>query len=130
MTLAETIIALPLVTGITLSAVSAVPRELYPQLRALGAGRWQAHAAVLREARAGVVVALAAAFGRAVSEVGAAMIVGGNIEGYTRTLATSVVLETRKAEFGVALALAGWLLTLTLAVNVVAVLSLPRGRAA
>jgi tungstate transport system permease protein len=117
MILAQAVLALPVVAGITLSAVSAVPPELPLQVRALGAGPWQVRLAVLREARAGVAVALAAAFGRTISEVGAALMVGGNIRGHTRTLTTAVVLETGKGEFAVALALAGWLLALALAVN-------------
>jgi len=112
MTLAQAVIALPVVAGITCSAVSAVPVELYLQVRALGASRWQARWAVLREARAGVLVALAAGFGRAIAEVGAAMMVGGNIEGHTRVLSTAIVLETSKGAFALALALAGWLLAL------------------
>jgi tungstate transport system permease protein len=118
MIVAQTVIALPLVAGITLSAVAAVPAELFQQVRALGGSRRQARRAVLREARAGVLVALAAAFGRVISEVGAAMMVGGNIQGHTRVLTTAIVLETGKGAFAVALALAGWLLALALAVNV------------
>jgi tungstate transport system permease protein len=117
MILAEVIIALPLVAGITLSAVAAVPPELFLQVRSLGASRTQARLAVLREARAGVLVALAAGFGRIIAEVGAALMVGGNIQGHTRTLTTAIVLETGKGQFALALALAGWLLGLTLAVN-------------
>jgi tungstate transport system permease protein len=105
------------VTGITLAAVAAVPPELHQQVRSLGAGPWQARWAVLREARAGVIVALAAAFGRVIAEVGAALMVGGNIQGHTRVLTTAIVLETGKGQFALALALAGWLLALTLAVN-------------
>jgi tungstate transport system permease protein len=118
MILAQAVITLPLVMGITLSAVAAVPADLPLQVRALGASRWQARWAVLREARAGVLVALAAGFGRGVAEVGAALMVGGNIQGHTRTLTTAIVLETGKGEFALALALGGWLLALTLAVNV------------
>jgi tungstate transport system permease protein len=117
MILAQAVIALPVVAGITLSAVAAVPPELFQQVRALGASPRQARWAVLREARAGVLVALAAAFGRTISEVGAALMVGGNIRGHTRVLTTAIVLETGKGEFALALALAGWLLALTLAVN-------------
>ena len=65
-----------------------------------------------------VVVALAAAFGRSIAEVGSALLVGGNIPGYTRTLTTAIVLETGKGQFALALALGGWLLALALAVNV------------
>ena len=118
MVLAQTIIALPLIAGITLSAVAAVPPELFQQVRALGASRRQARWAVLREARAGVLVALAVAFGRVLSEVGAALMVGGNIQGHTRVLTTAIVLETGKGAFALALALSGWLLALALAVNV------------
>jgi tungstate transport system permease protein len=117
MILAQAVIALPLVAGITLAAVAAVPADLYPQVRALGASRRQARWAVLREARAGVLVALAAGFGRCLAEVGAALMVGGNIQGHTRTLTTAIVLETGKGAFALALALAGWLLALALAVN-------------
>jgi tungstate transport system permease protein len=126
MILAQTVIALPLVTGITMSAVSAVPAELYLQVRALGASRRQARWAVVREARAGILVALAAGFGRIISEVGAALMVGGNIQGHTRVLTTAIVLETGKGEFALALALAGWLLAIALAVNAV-ILSLQGG---
>jgi tungstate transport system permease protein len=117
MVLAQAVIALPLVAGITMTAVESVPAELLPQVRSLGAGPWQARRAVLREARAGVLVALAAGFGRSLSEVGAALMVGGDIQGQTRVLTTAVVLETRKGEFALALALGGWLLGLALAVN-------------
>src|SRR5262249_34822717 len=119
MILAQAVIALPLVAGITLAAVAAVPPELSLQLRALGASPRQARRAALREARAGVLVALAAALGRIISEVGAALMVGGNIQGQTRVLTTAIVLETGKGQFALALALAGWLLALALAVNVV-----------
>jgi tungstate transport system permease protein len=119
MVLAQAIIALPLVMGVTLSAVAAVPADFVQQVRSLGASRQQARLAVLREARAGVLVALAAGFGRVIAEVGAALMVGGNIEGHTRTLTTAIVLETGKGQFGVALALAAWLLSLALAVNAI-----------
>jgi len=118
MVLTQTVIALPVIAGITLSAVATVPAELFQQVRALGASPGQARRAVLREARSGVLVALAAGFGRAVAEVGAALMVGGNVQGQTRVLTTAIVLETGKGQFAVALALAGWLLALALAVNV------------
>jgi tungstate transport system permease protein len=72
---------------------------------------------ILSEARAGVVAAVVAAFGGIISEVGAVMLVGGNIEGSTRVLTTAIVLETRKGDFELALALGGVLLTLTLVTN-------------
>jgi tungstate transport system permease protein len=117
MILAEAIIALPLVAGVTMAAVAAVPAELPQQLLSLGATRRQARRTILREARAGVAVALAAGFGRCISEVGAALMVGGNIQGHTRVLTTAIVLETGKGEFALALALGGWLLGLALAAN-------------
>jgi tungstate transport system permease protein len=117
--LAQVIIALPLIAGITLSAVAAVPDELPMQLTSLGAGRWQARWTILREARSGVLLALAAGFGRIISEVGAALMVGGNILGHTRVLTTAIVLETSKGQFGLALALGAWLLTLTFLVNLI-----------
>jgi tungstate transport system permease protein len=117
MVLAQAVIALPLVAGITAAAVGAVPAELAAQLRSLGASPWQVRRAILREARPGVVVALAAAFGRVVSEVGAALMVGGNVAGQTRVLSTAIVLETGKGAFALALALGGWLMSLTLLAN-------------
>jgi tungstate transport system permease protein len=117
MVLAQAVIVLPVVAGLTLTAVAAVPAELLLQVRALGASPWQARRAALREAHVGVLAALAAGFGRAVSEVGAALMVGGNVQGQTRVLTTAIVLETGKGEFALALALSGWLMALALAVN-------------
>jgi tungstate transport system permease protein len=118
MILAQVILAFPLVTGITMSAVAAVPAELFAQVRSLGASKWQARRAVVREARMGVFLAIAVAFGRSISEVGAVMMVGGNIQGHTRVLTTAIVLETQNGRFILALALGGWLLALALIVNV------------
>jgi len=114
---AQTILALPFVIGITLSSVAAVPSQLAAQVRTLGASDWQCRWTILREARHGVALAVAAAFGRSVSEVGAVLIVGGNIQGHTRVLTTAIVLETGKGNFGFALALGGALLLLALLVN-------------
>jgi tungstate transport system permease protein len=118
---AQAVILFPLVAGITMTAVEAVPGELYQQVRALGASPWQARRAVLQEARPGVFLAVAAALGRGLSEVGASLLVGGNIQGQTRVLTTAIVLETGKGEFALALALGGWLLALTLLANLVVV---------
>jgi tungstate transport system permease protein len=115
---AQVILALPPVVGITMSSVAAVPGELLPQLRSLGATEGQVRWTVLREARRGVLLAVAAAFGRSMSEVGAVLIVGGNIQGHTRVLTTAIVLETGKGNFGFALALGGALLALAPVVNV------------
>jgi tungstate transport system permease protein len=119
MVVAQTVIATPLVAGITLASLEGLNPRLAVQVRALGADRWQEVRTLLWEARSGVVVALIAGLGGILSEVGAAMLVGGNIEGRTRVLSTAVVLETRQAEFGLALALGGVLLTLTFVLNTV-----------
>lgn len=127
MVLAQVILALPFVIGITMASVAAVPAELAAQVRSLGASDRQCRRAILREARPGVLLAVAAAFGRSISEVGAVLIVGGNIQGHTRVLTTAVVLETGKGNFGFALALGGALLLLALLVNLL-ILRLPGGR--
>lgn len=117
MVAAQTVLALPLVVGITMNAVAAVPSGLALQLRGLGATAGQVRRAVVREARSGVLLAVATALGRSLSEVGAVLMVGGNIAGHTRVLTTAVVLETGKGEFATALVLGGLLLALALAVN-------------
>jgi len=114
---AQTIIALPMTIGLTLTAVGAVDPNLRPQLRALGATPTQVMWAVLSEAWPGVLAAIVAAFGSIISEVGAVMLVGGNIEGQTRVLTTAIVLETRKGNFELALALGGVLLGLAFISN-------------
>lgn len=114
---AQTLLALPFVTGITMAAVGGVPDELLQQIRSLGASPAQCRRAVLREARSGVLLAIAAAFGRSISEVGAVLIVGGDIAGHTRVLTTAIVLETRKGEFPFALSLGAVLLMIALLVN-------------
>ena len=117
MILAQTIIAMPLVIGLTMAAVGNTHPDLRPQLRALGATRWQTLVTVLAETRLGLLAAIAAAYGRIVAEVGAVMLVGGNIDMKTRVLTTAIVLETRKGAFALALALGIILLTLTFTAN-------------
>ncbi|MBI5393793.1 MAG: ABC transporter permease [Verrucomicrobia bacterium] len=114
---AQIIIALPLVTGLTMAAVQSVDPNLRLQMRSLGATRWQETRAVLREARIGVIAAIVAAFGGIISEVGAVMLVGGNIEGKTRVLTTAIVLDTRMGEFDAAIALGIILLALAFVAN-------------
>lgn len=120
MVVAQTVISLPLVAGLTMAAVEGVGEELRRQLHALGATPTQIAQAVLWEARGGMLVALVAGFGSIISEVGAVMLVGGNIEGATRVLTTAIVLETRKGAFDQALALAFVLLGLTFLLNAIA----------
>jgi tungstate transport system permease protein len=117
MVLAQTIIAFPLVAGFTMAAVIGVNPGLRQQLLSLGATSWQATLALLREARVGVVVSLVAGFGAIISEVGAVMMVGGNIEGHTRVLTTAVVQLTRMGAFAAAMALGLILLALSFLVN-------------
>lgn len=117
MILAQIVLDIPFVTGITMAAVAAVPDEFRDQVRALGASDSQARWAVLREARGGLFLAVATALGRSMSEVGAVWIVGGNIQGHTRVLTTAVVLETGKGNFAFALLLGGVLLVVALSLN-------------
>lgn len=117
MVLAQTIISLPLVAGFTAAAVLGVDPDLRLQARALGASENQAAWAVLNEARVGVLVAVIAGFGSIISEVGAVLIVGGNIAGRTRLLTSAIVLETSKGNFDLALALGGVLLGLSFLAN-------------
>lgn len=115
---AQTIIAFPIVAGFTMAAVMGVSPQLRQQLRSLGATDWQATLTIIREARVGVTVAVIAGFGSIISEVGAVMMVGGNITGHTRVMTTGIVELTRMGLFAEAMALGIILLTITLAINV------------
>ena len=118
MIMAQTVIAWPLVVGLTLTAVQSLDPLLPLQLRALGATRWQLARTMLRESKLGVFAAIVAALGSIISEVGAVILVGGNIRGETRVLTTAIVLETRRGEFALAIALGLILLLLSLLANV------------
>ncbi len=122
MILAQAIIAGPYVAAVTMAATDSVPSDVRLQARALGASHWQAILLQLREVRASLVAAVAAGFGAIISEVGAVMIVGGNILGETRVMTTAIVLETRRGNFGVAIAMGIVLLMLALYINVVLLL--------
>lgn len=115
--IAQTIIAAPVVTGLTAAALEALDSRLQQQLLGLGASRVQMVWYLWREARLPLLAALMAGFGSVISEVGASMMVGGNIKGQTRVLTTAIVLETSKGEFKNALALGGLLLLLTYFIN-------------
>lgn len=117
MVIAQTILAAPYVAGITLAAVQAVPRDVRLQARALGASPARALYLHLREARVGLAAALIAGFGAIFSEVGAVMMVGGNIEHETRVLTTAIVLETRRGNYALAMAFGLVLLVIAFAVN-------------
>jgi len=115
--LAQSVIAAPIVMGITLAAVQNVPEKFRLQLLGLGASRLQMVGVVLREARLPMLAAVMAGFGGIISEIGASMMVGGNIKGRTRTLTTAMVLETGKGNFEIAIALSLLLLVLVFGVN-------------
>jgi tungstate transport system permease protein len=125
--LAQCVIAFPVVTGLTAAAVQQVDIRLRLQLIGLGASWPQALGLLLREARFSVLAAVMAGFGAVISEVGASMMVGGNILHSTRVLTTATVLETSKGNFDVAIALSVLLLALTFAVTMVLTLIQQRG---
>jgi len=117
MVLAQFVIAAPIVTGLTLAAVQQVPEQFRLQMLGLGASRAQMVWMLLKEARLPLLAAMMAGFGGVISEVGASMMVGGNIKGSTRVLTTATVLETSKGNFDVAIALSAILLLITFLVN-------------
>ena len=117
MVVAQTLIALPLMVGLTLTAVQSIDPMLNLQVKSLGATRFQLARTVLAEARLGLFAAIVTSFGSIISEVGAVMLVGGNIQGETRVLTTAIVLETRKGNFSLALALGIVLLILSFSAN-------------
>ena len=126
--IAQTIIAAPVVTGLTAAALQQLNPRLRLQLYGLGASRAQMVLALWREARLPLLAALMAGFGSVISEVGASMMVGGNIRGQTRVLTTAIVLETSKGEFERAIALSVFLLTITFLVNWALTVIQQRGR--
>ena len=117
MVLAQLVIATPIVTGLTLAAVQQIPERFRLQILALGASRLQMTWVLVKEARLPMLAAMMAGFGGVISEVGASMMVGGNIKGSTRVLTTATVLETGKGNFDIAIALSVILLAITFLVN-------------
>lgn len=115
--IAQVVIALPVVSGLTAAALQALDPGLQLQLLGLGASRAQMIWMLWREARLPLLAGLMAGFGSVISEVGASMMVGGNIRYQTRVLTTAIVLETSKGEFNTAIGLAVLLLTITFLVN-------------
>jgi tungstate transport system permease protein len=114
----DVLLAFPIATALSAAAVQGVDPRIRRTAETLGAGPWRAAWTVAREARFALAAVITAAFGQVVAEVGAAMIVGGNIRGTTRTLTTAVALHTAQGDFGLALALGVILLLLALLVNV------------
>lgn len=117
MIVAELIIATPMVIGVTLAAVQALDQRLISQIISLGANNVQLFFKIVREARLGLLASVAAGFGAIISEVGAVMMVGGNIKDSTRVLTTAIVMETRQGHTSMAIALSIILLALAFIVN-------------
>jgi len=126
--IAQTVIATPIVMGISLAAIQNLPANLRLQILALGATRLQMLWILVKEARLPLLAAVMAGFGGVISEVGASMMVGGNIKGYSRVLTTATVMETSRGNFAIAIALSIILLLLAFTVNVVLTLIQQRDR--
>jgi tungstate transport system permease protein len=118
MVLAQMILVIPLITGLTFAALMAIDPEMRQTVTSLGATGMQSAKTLIMEVRFGILAAVILGFGRAISEVGAAMIIGGNIRGYTRVLTTAISLETSVGDFPFAIALGIILLGLAVLVNV------------
>jgi tungstate transport system permease protein len=119
MIIAQTVIAAPIVMGITLAAIQQLPEKLRLQILALGATRLQMIWILIKEARLPLLAAVMAGFGGVISEVGASIMVGGNIKGYSRVLTTATVMETSRGNFDVAIALGIILLLLAYSINLI-----------
>ena len=117
MIIAQTILAFPIVAALSHSAIVNVDPVIGQAARTLGATQFQTTVAVVKEARYGIMSALIAGFGRVMAEVGAILIVGGNIAGYTRVMTTTIALETDKGNFELALALGIVLLFISMIIN-------------
>ncbi|MEE8403691.1 MAG: ABC transporter permease [Candidatus Hydrothermarchaeaceae archaeon] len=128
MALAQFIITFPIITGVTLSAIEGMEKDVRDLITSLGTTRFQMIYLSLFEIRYGLLTALMAGLGRAFSEVGAVIIVGGNIRHHTRVLTTSIVLETSRGEFETAMALGIILLGLAFSINYALTIVQERGR--
>ncbi len=118
MVIGQTILITPILLGLTLSALSGVDKAIVDTAMSLGASGFQTILATLREARYAVLAAVIMGFGRAISEVGLAIMVGGNIKGFTRVITTAISLETSKGELELAIALGIILLFIALVINI------------
>ena len=116
---AQSVIATPIVMGITIASLQQLPRKLKLQILALGATRIQMVWMLIKEAKLPLLAAVMAGFGGVISEVGASIMVGGNIKGYTRVLTTATVMETSKGNFDIAIALGIILLLLAYVINLI-----------
>ncbi len=127
--IAQCIISLPIIMGFTMASIQALDPKLRLQIQALGASRWQMLWILVRDTRLPLLAAVMAGFGSIISEVGAAMMVGGNIQGETRVLTTAIVLYNSKGEFGMAIALGLILMALVYFVNLLLTMVQQRSRA-
>jgi tungstate transport system permease protein len=116
MIIGQTILILPIMTGLVITALSGVDKNIRDTLISLGGTEFQSIAQIVREARFAILGAVILGFGRAISEVGVAMMIGGNIRGATRVLTTSIALETGMGNFGLSIALGIVLLAIALVV--------------
>lgn len=119
MILAQAVIATPIVTGISLAAIQQLPAKLRIQILALGATRFQMILILIKEAKLSLLAAVMAGFGGVISEVGASIMVGGNIKGYSRVLTTATVMETGRGNFDVAISLSIILMILAYLINLI-----------
>lgn len=117
--IAQAIIATPIVMGITIAAMQQLPKKLRLQILALGASRLQMVWMLIKESRLSLLAAIMAGFGGVISEIGASIMVGGNIKGYSRVLTTATVMETSKGNFDIAIALGIILLLLAFSINLI-----------
>jgi tungstate transport system permease protein len=120
MVIAQTLLIAPILAALSRQAMEQLWEEYAEQLRSFSAGPWRAVPTLLWDGRFALLTVLLAGFGRASAEVGAVMVVGGNIEGFTRVMTTAIALETSKGDLPLALALGGILMAMVLAVNVAA----------
>jgi tungstate transport system permease protein len=118
MIIGQFILILPLITALTISAISRVDERYRTTAMTLGANAWQTGLVVLREGRFGIGAAVISAFGRVISEIGISMMLGGNIKGFTRTMTTAMALEYDKGSFTLAVALGLVLMAISLGMNV------------
>ncbi len=114
----QAILITPIILNLVIAAAKTADKRIYTTSLALGASHWQQNLIFISEVRFAILAAIVAAFGRAIGEVGVAMMLGGNIEGYTRTMTTAIALETSKGEFEFALALGLLLLVVAFTVNI------------
>lgn len=127
MIVAQFVIASPIVMAFTIAAIGQINKKLHLQILALGASRFQYYWLLIKEARLGLLAAIIAGFGGVISEVGASMMVGGNVKGQTRVLTTATVMEVSKGNFDVAIALGTILLILAYSVTFVLTIVQQRG---